>query len=219
MSAAHLIRRAATDRPGSLANRLRERRFDAFRAFTADLPRPLRIIDIGGTPGYWVERGCGDQDGLEITLVNLDPHEQQHENITPTIGDATALDHAAGSFDIAFSNSVIEHLYTRDNQQRMADEIRRVAARYWVQTPNFWFPMEPHFFIPGWQWLPERARVEVLLRRGVDWRHPETREEAEEFVREVQLLSRRELQALFPDAQLVPERFGGLVKSWTAVRG
>ena len=32
-------------------------------------------------------------------------------------------------------------------------------------------------------------------------------------------MRRGELARLFPDATLVPERFGGLVKSWTAVRG
>ena len=47
----------------------------------------------------------------------------------------------------------------------MAAEVRRVAPAYWVQTPNFWFPMEPHFLVPGWQWLPERTRISILQRR------------------------------------------------------
>ena len=69
--------------------------------------------------------------------------------------DATNL-HEFGdaSFDIAFSNSVIEHLSTFENQARMAAEVRRVARAYWVQTPNFWFPIEPHFLVPAWHWLP-----------------------------------------------------------------
>jgi hypothetical protein len=219
MSVAQRVRRAATDEPGSVAGRLRQKRFVAFEAFTAEMPRPLRVLDVGGTPDFWAARGWGDRDGVEVTLVNVDSHEQQHANIVPTIGDGTALDHRDLAFDVAFSNSAIEHLFTREAQRRMADEIRRVAHRYWVQTPNYWFPLEPHFFIPGWQWAPERVRVEFLLRRGLDWRQPATRGEAEKFVREVQLLSRRDLALLFPDARLVPERFGGLVKSWTAVRG
>ena len=32
-------------------------------------------------------------------------------------------------------------------------------------------------------------------------------------------MRRDELARLFPDAQIVGERFGGLVKSWTAIGG
>jgi hypothetical protein len=152
--------------------------------------------------------------------VNLEAPAKRHANIHPTAGDATNLaDHADKTFDIAFSNSVIEHLFTFENQARMAAEVRRVADRaYWVQTPNFWFPMEPHFLVPGWQWLPESTRVAILRRRGVGWagRCPDP-EHARAIVEEHRLMRRKELARLFPEARIVGERFGGLVKSWTAV--
>jgi len=207
--------------PTSLSHRLRERRFRMFDQLAATLPRPLRIIDLGGTNEYWERRGWAGRDDVEITLVNLGPQERRHENLHPVIGDATDLsDHADGAFDIAFSNSVIEHLFTFDNQASMAREVRRVARAYWVQTPNFWFPIEPHFLVPVWHWLPEQARVAILQRRGVGWagRCPD-REVASAIVREHRLMRRRELARLFPDASIVPERLGGLVKSWTAVGG
>ena len=102
----------------------------------------------------------------------------------------------------------------------MAAEIERVARSYWVQTPNFWFPVEPHDLTPGWQWLPTSLRIAILMRRPVGQmgRCPDRRF-AERIVRETRLLSRRGMASLFPDAAIVPERFGGLVKSWTAVRG
>ena len=137
----------ATDgRSDSLSHRLRERRFRLFEQLVEPLPRPLRIIDVGGTNGFWEQRGWAGRDDVSITLVNLEAEERRHENVHPTAGDATDLaDHADKTFDIAFSNSVIEHLYTLDAQTRMADEMRRVAPAHWVQTPNFWFPVEPHF--------------------------------------------------------------------------
>src|SRR5688500_5460421 len=158
-------------RPGSLSHRLRERRFQQFERFAESLPRPLRIIDVGGTNEFWEQRGWAGRDDVQITLVNLEAADRRHANIDPTAGDACDLsEHADGSFDIAFSNSVIEHLFTFENQSKMASEIRRVARYgYWVQTPNFWFPIEPHFLVPAWHWLPESARVAVLLRRGVGW--------------------------------------------------
>jgi Methyltransferase domain len=207
--------------PTSISHRLRERRFRLFDSLAATLPRPLRIIDLGGTNEYWERRGWAGRDDVEITLVNLGPQERRHDNLHPVIGDATDLaDHADGSFDIAFSNSVIEHLFTFDNQAAMAREVRRVARAFWVQTPNFWFPVEPHFLVPAWHWLPEDARVAILRRRGVGWagRCPDP-QRAREVVQEHRLMRRAELARLFPDAVIVGERIGGLTKSWTALGG
>jgi hypothetical protein len=207
--------------PDSLSHRMREHRFQRFERLAATLPRPLSVIDIGGTCEFWEQRGWAGRDDVSVTLVNLVEQEQIHDNIHTTVGDAVDLaQHANGSFDIAFSNSVIEHLFTFEQQQAMAREVRRVARAYWVQTPNFWFPVEPHFLFPAWHWLPVSARVAVLRRRGIGWmgRCPDP-EVARRIVSEVRLMRRRELDRLFPGATLVPERFGGLVKSWTAISG
>jgi hypothetical protein len=222
MNPTERLQRLADDgSAGSLSHRLRERRFRLFDQLVADMPRPLRIIDIGGTTKFWEQRGWADRSDVSITLVNLEAEEGRYENIKPTAGDATDLaDHPDHSFDIAFSNSVIEHLFTLENQQRMADEVRRVATAYWVQTPNFWFPVEPHFLVPAWHWLPEDARVAILRRRGVGWagRCPDE-QRAREVVQEHRLMRRAELARLFPDAVIVGERVGGLTKSWTALGG
>jgi hypothetical protein len=218
---ARLQRLADDGSAGSLSHRLRERRFRLFDQLVADLPRPLRIIDIGGTTKFWEQRGWAGRDDVSITLVNLEPAPRSYDNVRPTQGDATDLaDHADGSYDVAFSNSVIEHLYTLEAQTRMANEVRRVATAYWVQTPNFWFPVEPHFLVPAWHWLPEDARVAILRRRGVGWagRCPDP-EFARSIVQQHRLMRRRELARLFPGAVIVGERVGGLVKSWTALGG
>jgi hypothetical protein len=212
---------ADDSRPDSFSHRMRELRFQRFERLAATLPKPLEVIDIGGTCEFWEQRGWAGRDDVSITLVNLIEQEGTHANIHTTVGNAVDLaDHPDGSFDIAFSNSVIEHLFTFERQQAMAREVRRVARAYWVQTPNFWFPVEPHFLVPGWQWLPVSARVAVLRRRGVGWmgRCPDP-EVARRVVREVRLLRRAELTRLFPGAEIVPERIGSLVKSWTAVSG
>jgi hypothetical protein len=205
----------------SLSHRLRSRRFRLFEQLTDRLPRPLSIIDMGGTTAFWERRGWADREHVAITLVNLASQEQVHDNIVPAVGDATDLaDYGDRSFDIAFSNSVIEHLFTFEAQARMAREVQRVARAYWVQTPNFWFPIEPHFLVPAWHWLPADTRVAILRRRGVGWAgRCEDPEVARRVVNEHRLMRRGELARLFPEATMVAERFGGLVKSWTAVGG
>jgi hypothetical protein len=125
-----------------------------------------------------------------------------------------------GNFDVAFSNSVIEHLFTMEHQQAMAREAARLAPAYWIQTPNYWFPIEPHFHMIGWQWMPEAWRVAMLRKRRCGWRGPlPDLEQARAAVREIRLMKKHELQRLFPSGRIWGERFAGLVKSWVAYGG
>lgn len=207
--------------PSSLSNRMRARRFENFEALAAKIPRPLRIIDVGGTNEFWQMRGWAGRDDVKIVLINLIKQDRKYANIEPLAGDATNLgEFADKSFDIAFSNSVIEHLFTFENQQKMARELTRVAKATWIQTPNYWFPVEPHFHVPGWQWMPTSIRVAIIQRWRCGWRGPcEDPDKALAVVNEVRLMKRHELEAVFPGARIIPERFGGFVKSWIAVNG
>ena len=199
----------------------RAERFAQLAAYVQNVPRPLRIIDIGGTNEFWEAGGWTGKDEIQITLINHAPQEQVHSNIVPLVGDATDLSaHDSQSFDLAFSNSVIEHLFTIESQSLMAKEVQRVGTRFWVQTPNYWFPMEPHFHFVGWQWLPESVRVEILRRRRCGWRgKTPDRDQARELVREVRLMTKSELRSMFPNADIRAERSCGLVKSWIVVDG
>lgn len=205
----------------SLSNRMRAKRFEFFKQLVVTLPRPLSIVDIGGTPKFWEQCGWAGVDDFQITIVNLKMSECKHSNIKIKIGDATNLvDYSDRSFDIAFSNSAIEHLFTFENQAAMAREVKRVGRTYWVQTPNYWFPIEPHFQFIGWQWLPTTVRVEILRRYACGRRGPyPDLEQARKNVREIRLLTRKELRQLFPNAHIWEERFCGLVKSCTVYSG
>jgi hypothetical protein len=216
-----LRRLADSQNPNSLANRLRAKRFARFEALIAPLPRPLRILDVGGENAFWENRGWAGRSDVRIFSLNLVPEKQQHDNIEPVAGDATNLSQFSDhSFDVVFSNSVIEHLFTFENQRRMATEVQRVGKAYWVQTPNYWFPMEPHFHVPGWQWMPVGVRVSMLQRWRCGWRGPcPEPKRARELVEELRLLTKSELEKIFPGATLISERLGGLVKSWTVIGG
>jgi hypothetical protein len=209
---------------GSFSNTRRSRRFAAFAALIDGLLEQregsVRILDIGGTNSFWEQRGWAGRDRVEVVLVNLEAEAREHENIDPRAGDATDLsEFPDGSFDVVFSNSVIEHLQTRDRQAAMAAEVRRLAPVYWIQTPNFWFPVEPHFLTPGWHYLPVAARVALLRRRRWGWRGPlPERARAEEAVREIRLMRGSELTRMFPEATLQRERIGPFVKSFVALR-
>lgn len=187
----------------------------------AQIPKPLRILDVGGTNQYWERRGWAGRRDVQITTLNLAAEEQRHENIQPLKGNAIDLSQFVNhSFDVVFSNSVIEHLFNIENQRRMALEVQRVGKAIWIQTPIFWFPIEPHFHVPGWQWMPVGPRVAMLRRWTCGWQGPcPDPVRSRQLVDEIRLLTAKELRTMFPGATLIPERFCGLVKSWTVVAG
>lgn len=213
-------RRLVVGSEGSLSVRARRRRGQLLLEWFPDLAE-LHVLDIGGTPHSWRFSPVLPRT---ITLVN--PQTAFASTLAPrfehVVGDACALPDAIGGrrFDLVFSNSVIEHVGGAARRQAMAEEIRRLDAPYWVQTPNRGFPIEPHFMFPGFQWLPLRART-ALIRR---WPLPQARNRrrehgaAVELALSVDLVSATEMHWLFPDAQLLREPFAGLTKSLIAVR-
>lgn len=194
------------------AGRMRPRRMQEFlRRMAPDDRTP--ILDIGGVPAFW------EGTDLNVTVLNLKLPEGHGSALEVVEGDATALPFADGSFEIAFSNSMIEHLYTRENQLQAATEAMRVGRRLWIQTPNRWFPIEPHFLTPFVHWLPRGVRRRIV-RNFTVWgllARP-TPDEAARTVDEINLLSARDLRRMFPGCTILRERFLGMTKSLIVVR-
>jgi len=200
----------------SLASKMRRSRFRFFLDLLASVPKPVSILDVGGTQIFWEMMGFSELEQIQITLLNLEMPEITLSNFVGLEGDAKNLDVIADQqFDVVFSNSVIEHVGDFSQQQRMASEIRRVGKRYFVQTPNCNFPMEPHYLFPAFQWLPESFQVGLI--RHFDLGHikkiPDL-QEAREQVRSIRLIKKNELLTLFPDCNIYEEKFLGLVKSY-----
>lgn len=206
--------------PDSVASKLRRRRLELLIEHIADLPAPTRILDIGGTEEFWLVAGVDRLPECSVTLLNLEPQPTTLPNFSSVAGDARDLrEFADGEFDVVFSNSVIEHVGPFSGQAAMAREVRRIGKRYFIQTPNKHFPIEPHFLTPGIQYLPTTARAWLLSRFNLGWwpRMPDP-ERARAEAESIRLLTRSELAALFPDGELLVERFMGLPKS-LMVRG
>ncbi|WP_332912525.1 hypothetical protein [Algoriphagus boritolerans] len=117
---------------------------------------------------------------------------------------------------MVFSNSVIEHLYTFENQRKMAAEVQRVGRKYFVQTPNKYFPVEAHYALPFAQYLPKKLLFFLLtntkLSRLTRW---ESRA-AQQYLDEIRLLNEKEMKSLFPKSKLLKEKVLGMTKSLTA---
>lgn len=206
----------------SINHRFRQRRFRFFRELFATIPKQgtIRILDVGGTESYWQNMDFDPGAPVHITLLNLYDDVPSSPAFSCLRGDATDLSQFTdGEFDLVHSNSVIEHLFTWEAQVKMANEVRRVGKRYYVQTPNLYFPMEPHWVFPFFQFLPVSWRVFITKKYYLDAVEEKDRDRvALERVREVRLLSEKEVRKLFPDGRIYREMFVGLKKSITAYR-
>lgn len=208
----------------SLAFKARQRRFRLVRAMIDDIVArkgKCRIADIGGTEYYWrISNGYIEQAPVEITLINLTAAPVGGDRFQSIAGDATDLaDIDDNAFDLVHSNSVIEHVGSWDRMTRMAANVRRLAPSYYVQTPNFWFPFEPHFRFPGFQYLPEQVRARLLMtfNLGFGGRRA-TLDAAMRAVQSAALLNAAQMRVLFPDGELRRERIGFLTKSLMMLR-
>jgi SAM-dependent methyltransferase len=158
-----------------------------------------RVVDVGvGDTGFGTEPGVAASHNFfealypwperitavsDVPLPNFAEAFPQIERVTAS---GTELPFEDDSFDIAFSNAVVEHVGGREQQRRFVAELCRVAPRVFVSTPNRWFPVETHTLVPFVHWLPRRAadRAFRLL--------------SQERWAELDLLGRRELLELFP---------------------
>ena len=179
-----------------------------------------RVLDVGGNPAIW--RSIAPESRPDVTYVNMPRAFEEGDDASRLVfADGTRLPFGDASFDIAFSNSVIEHVGDREKQRKFAEEIRRVGRAYWVQTPNRWFPVEQHLLTPVVHWLPKSLQRALVPRANV-WKFvakPTPGQERfyyEHFLNDIRLLSAGELRRLFPGARIVRERFGGVTKSLVA---
>jgi SAM-dependent methyltransferase len=173
------------------------------------------ILDVGGTSEFWSDSDLGSN----LTLLNVRPPTGvSHDDISYVEGTATELPFSDRSFDVVFSNSMIEHLGDRANQRIFAREARRVGRRLWIQTPNRWFPVEPHVLTPVVHYLPARAQRRMLRNATVwGWLTRPDQATVDKLLDELCLLTADDLRKLFPGSTLIREKVLGLTKSLIAV--
>lgn len=176
------------------------------------------LIDLGGSAPTWERLTFPNR----ITILNLDdePTHPLNDKSNYVKGSALSTPFADQHFDLAFSNSVIEHVGGVAEQRLFAAEMMRIGRRIYCQTPNKWFPIEPHYMAPFVHWLPAKwfgyCVHRYLTIHGLVTKP--SRKDHETFKAGIRLLSKNELQQLFPACQIRTEHFLGLPKSYAAFR-
>jgi len=201
----------------SLGERARQRRWvhvlDAF----PDL-REMSVLDLGGTAKHWLRAPVQPRS---VHVVNIAPQSPEVASwIRMEQGDACALPDSTrnGSYDLVYSNSVIEHVGGHQRREDFAEQVRASGAQHWVQTPYRYFPVEPHWIAPAMQFLPLRLRGAFGRRwpLGFSKGKPVSESVAEQL--NIELLDITMMKHYFPGDRLVYERVGPFVKSIVAVK-
>ena len=206
-------------------NIFRKRRLRIFLTLLEGIDKDsLRILDIGGRMDFWANTPVWNSRRLSVHVINVEEGEDGQTrpgapaatNITTGLGDARRLKPLLEEgFDVVFSNSVIEHVGELEDQRKMAREIESSGACYWVQTPNKYFPFEPHFQLPLFFMIPRGIKIFLIQHFDLGYfRKEPDREQAEHKLDSVRLLTRREIEELFPKGAVMEEKFMGLTKSY-----
>lgn len=212
------------DGPTSLGARARSRRQALLNLLFPDISR-YRVLDLGGTAYSWLD---GDVRPASVTLLNVvegeltvrEARQDLPDWLELVAGDACDPPKAVrdGDFDLVFSNSVIEHVGGPARRVQLADVVRSCAPRHWVQTPYRYFPLEPHWLFPGFQFLPLAARSWLSSRWPLVHTKSSSWSDSVSTALGTELLSATEMRYLFPDSELRRESALGLTKSLIAVK-
>ncbi len=211
-------------RQDSFVNRLRKKRFEILEKRIESLAsqkETFKILDIGGDISYWKHVGWQNPKS-DIYLLNL------YENTIPeadcnkfhsVIGNALDIPFKQDDFELIFSNSVIEHVGSIQNQKKFADEVNRLSNHYIIQTPSLWFPLEPHSLIPFFQFIPHMLRAFLIMTFHINY-FPKTKnyKDAVNVSKSTIMFTKKRFQKLFPEAEIEVERLFGIPKSYTAIK-
>ena len=212
---ARLRTRIADPNGDSLGARLRLRRWSTLNARFPDLDH-MRVLDLGGTVEHW---DLAPVRPAGLVVVNLYPQTTDDSTVRTVVGDACEPpdDVRLETFDLVYSNSVLEHVGGHLRRVAMAETARSLAEHHWVQTPYRYFPIEPHWLFPAFQFLPVNARAWVTSWWPLGWSRS-TGRDAVGAALETELVGRTEMDYLFPDSEIIREQVLGLTKSLVAVR-
>ncbi|MEO7558872.1 MAG: class I SAM-dependent methyltransferase [Nitrosospira sp.] len=190
---------------------------DIAERFPSLLDPAARVLDIGGGAFPW----SYIKPSAKITLLNLELPESinDYPEIEFVAGNALHIPFDPMAFDLVFSNSVIEHVGDYRKQRQFAMGMLNAGKQLYCQTPNKWFPIEPHILTLFIHWFPfsvQRRLVRYFSVWGLVAKP--SQKIIDETLRGLNLLSRKEFANLFPGCTMREEKVLGLTKSFIVER-
>lgn len=208
-----------------LSNISRQRKLELFNRIIVPT-ETMKVLDVGAEVDPSGGRGVQFIDFYpwkkNISAINLSPEhissiKQHYPEIEAVVGDACELPWSDKYFDIVYSNAVIEHLGTLEKQRKMAAEIMRVGKKWFVTTPNRWYPFEFHMRLPFVTWLPGNAYL--WAGRIISYNHLRRKYMFGIKRKDLRLITSRELQNCFPRSGIIKQRVTFMAETLIATGG
>jgi SAM-dependent methyltransferase len=188
----------------NLSHKSRTRKFDLLRQVFPARPED-RVLDVGVSGEVFLQYALEDVYAYPDRIIagGHEPREilaarQHYPQPQYAVFDGCALPFPDKSFDLVFSNAVIEHILGPGRQEKFAQEVMRVGRSWFITTPNFWYPFESHHHLPFFQFLPCPAQMQYNRLLGTHI--------PKGTVQELGLLSARQMHALFPTSRIAKVR-------------
>ncbi len=184
----------------SISARSRKKKFDQFLRFVAPQPHET-LVDVGvnteeysATDNYLEKFYSYPENITAVGIGDFSLFRERYPKIKTLEGDGRALPFGDNSFDIAYSNAVIEHVgSTPADQLQFLTELVRVSKRGYLTTPNRHFPIEIHTRTPLLHLLlPKKMFDSFLVCIGKKWATGDY----------MHLLSEKDIHSLFADAHI-----------------
>lgn len=213
----YLLYNANQTNVNSVSDKSRRKRLEFFSEFCSKLDKPVKIIDLGGSDYHWRNSGFKNNSDYHITIVNTESQNlRELRNVSFIKMDIKNLMFFDDKeYDVVYSNSLIEHIADQDDRKKLAAEIVRIGKHYFIQTPNYFFPVEPHFLFPFFQFFPEIMRTKLIMKFNLGWFEKQTDEsEAKAMAVSIKLFKKEELKKLFPEGNIYSEKYLMLNKSF-----
>jgi ubiquinone/menaquinone biosynthesis C-methylase UbiE len=177
--------------------------------------KSLKILDLGGSESFWIELNI-EINPENITILNISNYQKEYSKlpgIKKLTYDGNKIPFEDKSYDLVICNSVIEHV-KKDQRIIFSKEIMRVGKKFFLQTPCFYFPIEPHFVLPLIHWLPKKVGYYFIYISPWKILVKPDKETINEYFFNTNLLKEDELVDLFKNAKIYKEKFLGLTKSY-----
>lgn len=104
-----------------------------------------------------------------LGVVEADIFKKNYPLVKVVIYDGSKFPFDDNSFDIAWSNAVIEHVGNEEKQVFFLKELARTCKKFYITTPNRLFPFELHTRLPFLHWLPKKIFDKILVSTSKKW--------------------------------------------------
>lgn len=154
----------------------RERLYGKFLKHV-DLNDISTVLDIGATSdqknedsNFFLKKFADCKKVTALSNEDAQWLEKVYPGLEFVLGDGRNMPFEDNSFDLVFSNAVIEHVGSLQQQERFLLESVRVARKHiFLTTPNRWYPIELHTLLPFVHFLPKQVHRKILRLLGHDF--------------------------------------------------